>query len=431
MTQSTMPNRMLKRDVGIFGATMLGLGSILGTGIFVALAFATQIAGVYVLPAIGVAALVAFCNGMSSAQLAARHPLSGGTYEYGYRWLSPTLGFAAGWMFLAAKSASAATAALGAAGYLLQWTPYPDGRLSVIVAIVLTLLLTLLVLSGLRRSNRVNTVIVFATVLSLVIFSAALLGVSPAKSNAISQTAVDPIGLRSFLEACALMFVAYTGYGRMATLGEELHNPERNIPKAILATLLVSMLLYLLTGWAITVQLPSLANSDSSSLTAPLEELARAAGLPGIASLVSLGAITAMLGVLLNLILGLSRVWLAMGRRGDMPAAMANIDKAGQSPYAAVIVTGCVIVGLCSLGDVKTTWSFSAFTVLVYYAITNLSALQLTDKERLYPRALSVLGLCSCLGLAFWVEPSAWLAGLAVLAAGLIWRFGFRLLSRK
>lgn len=431
MTQSTMPNGMLKRDVGIFGATMLGLGSILGTGIFVALAFATQIAGVYVLPAIGVAALVAFCNGMSSAQLAARHPVSGGTYEYGYRWLSPTLGFAAGWMFLAAKSASAATAALGAAGYLLQWTPYSDGRLSVVVAIVLTLLLTLLVLSGLRRSNRVNTVIVFATVLSLVIFSAALLGVSPGKSNAISRTAVDPIGWRSFLEACALMFVAYTGYGRVATLGEELHNPERNIPKAILATLLVSMLLYLLTGWAITVHLPSLENSYSSSLTAPLEELALTAGLPEIASLVSLGAITAMLGVLLNLILGLSRVWLAMGRRGDMPAALASIDKSGQSPYAAVIVTGCVIVGLCTLGDVKTTWSFSAFTVLVYYAITNLSALQLTDKERLYPRALSILGLCSCLGLAFWVEPTAWLAGLAVLAAGLIWRFAFRLLSRK
>ena len=422
---------MLQRDVGIFGATLLGLGSILGTGIFVALAFATQIAGVYVLPAIAVAALVAFCNGMSSAQLAARHPVSGGTYEYGYRWLSPTLGFAAGWMFLAAKSASAATAALGAAGYLLQWTPYSDGRLSIVVAIVLTLLLTLLVLSGLRRSNRVNTVIVSATILSLVIFSAALLGVSVDKSNAISRTAVDPIGWQPFLEACALMFVAYTGYGRVATLGEELHNPERNIPKAILVTLLAAMLLYLLTGWAITAHLPSLANGDSSSLTAPLEQLARSAGLPGIANVVSLGAITAMLGVLLNLILGLSRVWLAMGRRGDMPAALATIDKAGQSPYVAVSVTGCVIVGLCSLGDVRTTWSFSAFTVLVYYAITNLSALQLTAEERLYPRALSVLGLCSCLGLAFWVEPTAWLAGLTVLAVGLSWRFSFRLFSRN
>ncbi|WP_013630126.1 APC family permease [Rubinisphaera brasiliensis] len=431
MNQSTATSGTLKRDVGLFGATLLGLGSILGTGIFVALAFASQIAGVYVLPAIGVAALVAFCNGMSSAQLAARHPVSGGTYEYGYRWLSPTLGFAAGWMFLAAKSASAATAALGAAGYLLQWTPYSDSRLSVVVAIVLTLLLTLLVLSGLRRSNRVNTAIVSATVLSLVIFSVALLGVSPDNADALSRTAVDPLEWRSFLEACALMFVAYTGYGRVATLGEELHNPERNIPKAIFITLLVSMLLYLLTGWAITAHLPSLANSGSPAFAAPLEELARSAGLPGIAGLVSLGAITAMLGVLLNLILGLSRVWLAMGRRGDMPAALANIDRAGQSPYAAVIVTGCVIVGLCSLGDVKTTWSFSAFTVLVYYAITNLSALQLTPEERLYPRALSVLGLCSCLGLAFWVEPTAWLAGLTVLAAGLIWRFGFRLLSRK
>jgi len=431
LPSSPPPSRLLVRSVGVGGATLLGLGSILGTGIFVALAFAAQIAGHYVLGAIAVAAGVAFCNGMSSAQLAARHPVSGGTYEYGYRWLTPLLGFAAGWMFLAAKSASAAAAALGAAGYLLRWTSLDVTTWLVPIALSLTAFMTFLVISGLRRSNRVNTAIVATTILSLLGFVFCVFLHDPASaSNAFSGATVDlPFSWPSFLEACALMFVAYTGYGRVATLGEELHEPERNIPKAILATLFVSMTLYLLVSWAVT-SMPGAVTEIDSNNAAPLELIASQLNQPWIAGVVAIGAVTAMLGVLLNLILGLSRVWLAMGRRGDMPGALANIDHAGQSPYVAVIVTGVAIAGLACLGDIKTTWSFSAFTVLLYYAVTNLSALQLSAEERLYSRILPILGLCSCLGLAFWVEPSAWIAGLGVLFAGLTWRFAFRRLVK-
>jgi APA family basic amino acid/polyamine antiporter len=160
---------------------------------------------------------------------------------------------------------------------------------------------------------------------------------------------------------------------------------------------------------------------------APLEVAASRFGVPLVAEVVAVGAITAMLGVLLNLILGLSRVLLAMGRRGDMPPATARIDAAGTTPYVAVIVVGVAIAALVLIGNVKTTWSFSAFTVLIYYAVTNLAALRLGAAERLFPRWIAWVGLAACLFLAFWVEVQIWLAGLGLIAVGLLWH----LLARR
>ena len=124
--ESTPPPAALARVVGLWGAVWMGLGSILGTGVFVSLGIATGVVGSGVVLAVALAALVATANGLSSAQLAAAHPVSGGTYEYGHRLVNPVAGFTAGWMFLAAKSASAATAALGCAGYLLHTLGLPD-----------------------------------------------------------------------------------------------------------------------------------------------------------------------------------------------------------------------------------------------------------------------------------------------------------------
>ena len=218
------------------------------------------------------------------------------------------------------------------------------------------------------------------------------------------------------------MFVAYTGYGRIATLGEEVREPRRTIPKAIIITMVVTMLLY------ITVALVSVGTVGVAALStgagvqaAPLESAARSFGIPGSTQILAIGAITAMLGVLLNLILGLSRVVLAMGRRRDMPGVLARLNKAGTTPYWAVIVVGVAIAGLVMTGNVKTTWSFSAFTVLIYYTITNLAALRLPTQGRLYPKWLAWLGIAACLFLAFWVEQQIWLTGLGLIVAGIIW----------
>lgn len=223
------------------------------------------------------------------------------------------------------------------------------------------------------------------------------------------------------------MFVAYTGYGRIATLGEEVHEPRRTIPRAIIVTLLVTMVLYSVVA---VVAVGSIGASDLNDATleegAPLEVVARTFDFPVAVILISVGAMTAMLGVLLNLILGLSRVLMAMGRRGDMPVLVSRLNASQTTPFVAVTVMGCVIAGLVLIGNVKTTWSFSAFTVLIYYALTNLAAVQLDDSERLFARWISWAGLGACLFLAFWVERDIWMIGLGLIGLGLVWQWGFR-----
>lgn len=422
MTASPSPPQpALRRELGTFGATLMGLGSILGTGAFVSIGIAAGITGPSVVLATALAALVATCNALNSAQLAAAHPVSGGAYEYGYRLLHPAAGFTAGWMFLCAKTASAATAALGFAGYLLHMLGYPGGFVQVGLAVAGVLVLTALVAGGIRRSNTANTLIVLFTVGSLTAF---IVGVAPAgiRGGAANLTPFfgEAGGGASFLQATALMFVAFTGYGRIATLGEEVHDPRHTIPRAIIITLAISALLY------IALALGSVAAAGAGPLgtltethAAPLESVAAAFAAPPVAWAVGLGAITAMLGVLLNLILGLSRVLLAMARRGDAPGFLAAIAEKSATPAAAVWAVGLAIAALALVGNVKTTWSFSAFTVLVYYAINNLAALRLPAEERLYPRFFAVGGLAACLFLAFWVDVQVWLAGLGLIGAGL------------
>ena len=420
MSSSGSPPSSLARVLGVPGAVLMGLGSIVGTGIFVSIGTAAGVAGGSVLVAVALAAVVATCNGLSSAQLAAAHPVSGGAYEYGHRYATPTVGFIAGWMFVCAKTASAATAGLGFGGYALALIGHTDRTVQIALAAAAVAALTWIVAGGIRRSNRMNAIIVAITVIALVGFVIA--GLSHVSVAHLDLTAASP---RQIAHATALMFVAYTGYGRIATLGEEVHDPARTIPRAIVMTLLAACVLYV----AVTVVAVGAAGGEglaraTRASAAPLETIAAGFASP-VRYLVAVGAVTAMLGVILNLLLGISRVVLAMARRGDAPKRLARVH--GSSPRAAVIVTGAVIAALALIGSVKTTWSFSAFSVLVYYAIANWCALRQPADQRRFPRAVPIVGLVSCLGLALWVEPVIWIVGLALIAVGVLAR---ALLSR-
>jgi APA family basic amino acid/polyamine antiporter len=218
------------------------------------------------------------------------------------------------------------------------------------------------------------------------------------------------------------MFVAYTGYGRIATLGEEIRDPKRNIPIAIITTLAVAAALYLSVAWvSISVASPEFFRNATKVQAVPLEIVASQFTLSGAPYVIAVGAVTSMLGVLINLLLGLSRVALAMGRRGDLPKVFARLDQSSRTAPTAVIGVSVLISVLIAIGNVKTTWSFSAFTVLIYYAITNLAAIKMSEEDRRYPRAIAWLGLISCLFLAFWVERMVWATGLGVISIGLLW----------
>ena len=409
-------SEQLQRTTGLAGAVILGLGSIIGTGAFVTIALSAELAGSYLLWAIALAALVAACNGLSSAQLAAIHPVSGGTYEYGYQFLNHDLGFIAGWLFVIAKSASAAAAAIAIGSALQLWFGGAEWLASFYAAGVMTLL-ALLVVGGVRRSNRVNALLVTLSVLALSVF----IGYAVHQQVSVLSSSVPQANsMIDVFAAAALMFVAYTGYGRVATLGEEVRQPRRTIPQAIIATVLVVTMLYLAVGWALLKLPPAVANQQG---------LAAFMQVGVWQQVVIAGAVIAMAGVILNLILGVSRVILAMARRHDLPFALAQLNTERSSAPRAVWATALVMLLLVIGGDLRLAWSLSAFTVLVYYGITNLAALRVPQTQRFVPRWVSVIGLVSCLALVLFIEPLILYLGSALVLVGWLlhrWRWALQ-----
>lgn len=453
----------LRREIGLGGAVLLGLGAILGSGVFVGLPIATTIAGPWVLLAILLAGGLAYCNAMSSAQLAAAHPVAGGTYEYGYRLLSPAWGFTAGWTFLLAKSASAATAALAVAetiasrvSLIEDRSPFAslaasagafvNSRPSLVIMVGLAALGMVVIAAsiGLRRTSTLNGLLVTFTLIGLLAFAG--LGVRYLlliRGDVVAQqfwsALVDPkpAELSNLPLATALAFVAFTGYGRLATLGEEVTDPGRTIPRAVITTLSIAIVIYFVTSmlvW-IVIYLPAPDENASASLVGCAWHFTHgwlsAPWTTAIRWLIAIAALTALLGVLLNLVLGLSRVWLAMGRRGDMPYILDRVNRRGV-PVPATIVSGILIALLVLVGrDVRTTWSFSAFSVLIYYAITNLACMRLPAEQRRYPRSLAWIGLASCLSLAWFVDWTSIVVGTGLIAIGLLWHFMRRSEARE
>lgn len=424
----------MKRVINTSGAVFLGLGSIIGTGIFVSVGLAIGISGYLIFPAILIAAFIALFNGLSSARLAATFPVSGGTYEYAYQTLNPRLGFTAGWTFFAAKTASAATAALGFSGYLGWVLGYQDKWIISLVAFLSVIAITALVSAGIKRSDIANRIIVGFTLFVLFIFS--LTGILYSGNNgsvfSANSFSIDfnSYGIHGVFHAAAMMFVAFTGYGRIATLGEEVRNPSKTIPRAVVLTLLFTMFIYMIVtyaalGLADAETLSEAAIKQASTLYAASTFIP----LNAVNYLVIIGGATAMLGVLLNLVLGISRVVLAAARRNDMPEIFSRINANNGSPVNSVWLTGSVIALICLFGDLYTTWSFSAFTVLLYYSITNLSAIRLTREQRKMPLIIPIVGFIGCLSLAFWVDPYIWITGIIFVFIGLAYQFTYQKLA--
>lgn len=421
-------SNQLIRVITLPGAIGIGLGSIIGTGVFVTLGLGAGLAGPWLLVAIAIAGGVAMCNGLSSAQLAAVHPVSGGTYAYGRRFIHPWAGFTAGWVFLLAKAASCATAALGFGGLVAWITGKPgEGWTMTLAALGSLLVVTSAALAGVTRSVRFNYILLTVTVLALVtmVFAAApaaLKGWSGMSWAAIDDRSISAPGV---LEAAALAFVAFAGFARIATMGEEVREPRRTIPKAVVFTLLAAIVLY---GLVAFTGLGVLGAGDfaarSSADAAPLMAVARAVEAPTLAWMLAAGSAAALLAVQLNLIMGLSRVALAAGRERDLPTPLSRIDRHGV-PMIATIVVALAIAAIIAIGSVPMAWSLAAGSVLVYYAITNLSAMRVAE-GRFIARWVHTLGLTGCLALGVFVESVVLGVMFALIAAGLGVRWACR-----
>jgi len=411
------PGSGLRRDLGLLDAVGIGFGAIVGAGIFVVTGVAAGIAGPAFLLGLLLAGIAAAANALSSAQLAAEYPQSGGTYEYGYRVLAPWAGFAAGWMFLASKVSAAGAVALGLAGYLERLVPGLPPRA---VAVGAILLFTGLNYFGVRRSSRANLAIVAVSLGSLVLFAA--LGAPDFRVENLRPFA--PHGWRGVTEAAAVLFFAYTGYARIATLGEEVREPRTTIPRAVLVTIGGAILLYLAVA---LVAIGVTGAGALASTPAPLAVAAGRTGIPWLVVVVSVGGATAMLGVILSQLLGLSRMVFAMARRGDLPRILERVHPAHAVPDRAVLLVGAASAAVAATGTLRGVAAAASFTILVYYAIANVAALRMPAEAKLYPDAVPAAGLAGCLLLAASLAPGTIAVGAGVLAAG----FAARWLARR
>ncbi|OHV39761.1 transporter [Parafrankia soli] len=404
-TAAGVPNE-LRRRLGVPDTVVIGLGSMIGAGIFVALAPAAHAAGSGLLLGLALAAVVAYCNATSSARLAARYPASGGTYVYGRERLGAFWGYLAGWGFVVGKTASCAAMALTVGSYV-----WPGQAHAVAVAAVVAL--TAVNYAGVQKSAWLTRAIVAVVlvVLAGVVLAVLTCGEADAARLSIGRDA----SFGGVLQAAGLLFFAFAGYARIATLGEEVRDPGRTIPRAIPLALAITLVVYVLVAIAV---LAVLGPSQLADATAPLSDAVRAAGAGWLAPVVRVGAAVAALGSLLALILGVSRTTLAMARDRHLPHALAAVHPRFGVPHRAELAVGAVVAVLAATADVRGAIGFSSFGVLAYYAIANVSAWTLTPGEGRPHRLIPVLGLAGCLTLAFALPPASVIAGVAVLAVG-------------
>lgn len=408
----------LKRDLRLRDAIGIGLGAIIGAGIFVVTGVAADVAGPSFLIGLLLAGIVATFNALSSAQLAATYPQSGGTYEYGYQVLNPWLGFAAGWVFLASKLAAAGTVALGFASYFITLFPIAFER---VIAVIAAIILTAVNYFGIRRTGNLNTFIVLISIASLALFI--LAGIPSIRGENLVPFA--PEGWRGTLEATALLFFAYTGYARLATLGEEVHEPKKTIPRAIVWALGIASVLYLGVAY---VAVASVGSETMAGSNSPLEAAARTFQFPWVVIYVGVGATTAMLGVLLSQLLGISRMIFAMSRKKDLPAIFDRVHPVHGVPDRGILMAGAIAILVALFGTFKAIVAAAAFTILIYYSIANLAAIRMRKEDKLFPDWIPVAGFISCILLAFTMPLDVIGTGLGLLAAGFLWRVVYRYL---
>lgn len=392
----------LRRRLGLFDTVTLGLGSMVGAGIFVAMSPAAAAAGTGMLIGLAVAAAVAVCNATSSARLAALYPQSGGTYVYGRERLSPFWGHTAGWSFIVGKTASCAAMALTVGYYV--WPAYANA-----VAVASVVALTAVGYAGIQRSATLTRIIVALVLALLATVVVVVLGFGTADTSRLALG--DDVSAYGVLQAAGLLFFAFAGYARIATLGEEVRDPARTIPRAVGLALAIALVVYAVVAVAVLAQLGS---AGLGSAAAPLSEAVRAAGFPQLSPVVSVGAAVAALGALLALLLGVSRTTLAMARDRYLPHALAAVHPRHGTPHHAELAVGAVVAVVAALVDVRAAIGFSSFGVLLYYAIANASAWTLGA------RIVPAVGLIGCLTLAFTLPLTSVLAGAAVVLIGMM-----------
>ncbi|MDG4828752.1 APC family permease [Solwaraspora sp. WMMD1047] len=409
------PDRLARR-LGTGDAVVIGLGSMIGAGVFAAFAPAAAAAGTGLLVGLLIAAVIAYCNAAASAQLAAAYPTSGGTYIYGRARLGDWWGFLAGWGFVVGKTASCAAMALTFASYAVPGPWWAQRAVAVLGVVGLAALNY----RGVTRTVRLTRVLVASSLTALAVVVAGIaVGGGADTANLGDWSDLGAGGAYGILQAAGLLFFAFAGYARVATMGEEVRDPRRTIPRAIPIALFVTVAVYLVVGVA---ALLGAGPARLAAAAAPLTTAVEVAGAGALAPVVRVGAALAALGALLALIAGIGRTGLAMARHRDLPGWLAAVHPEHRVPHRAEVALAVVVGVLVATVDLREAIGFSSFGVLVYYAVANVAAITQPASDRRWPRPLNALGAAGCLLLVATLPWQSVLAGVAMFAVGIAGR---------
>jgi APA family basic amino acid/polyamine antiporter len=405
--EPAQPGTRLARRLGLGDAVVLGLGAMIGAGVFAAIGPAAEAAGSGLLVALGLAAVVAYANALSSAELARLYPRSGGAYVYGRERLGSFWGFLAGWGFVVGKTASCAAMALTFGAYAAPSLARPLAIAAVVALVAVNYL-------GVDKTANATRAIVAVVLAALALVVAASLFGGEAASGRLTPV-LGTGGAYGVLQAGGILFFAFAGYARIATLGEEVRDPSRVIPRAIPLALGIALAVYAAVAVAALAAVGADALAGSAS---PLATAVASGSLDELEPAVRIGAAVASLGVLLSLLAGVGRTTFAMAGDRELPRWLAAVHPRHRVPHRAEVAIGAVVVAVVAVADVRSAIGFSSFAVLLYYAIANASALTLRRDERRRPRAVPVLGILGCVVLAFALPVLSVATGAAILAAG-------------
>jgi basic amino acid/polyamine antiporter, APA family len=401
----------LKREIGLFGATALGIGAIIGSGIFIVTGIVAGMAGPAMIISVLIAGVIALFSALCVAELSAYLPEEGGTYAYAQKLISPFAGFIAGWIWVFSNIFVGAAVSLGFAHYFATLFPaLPVKGIAVIICLIFIIINYI----GLKESTILNNTLVTLKVLILLFFIAFGLGFF----STTNLTPLAPAGISGILSGAALIFFAYTGFARVTIMAEEVQNPRVTIPRSIYLALAISTILYIFVS-IIAVGLvgaPALSQSGS-----PLADAIRVTGSSPAVLLISTGAMIATASVLLTTIMGISRIVFAMSRKGDLPVFLNRLHPRFNTPHYAIWLSGACMIAAILLADLTLVVAVSTFAMLVFYLIADIAAFKIPSDYQQFPRIVPVIGAVSCIALIGFLTTNSWIIGCISLAIGIVY----------
>jgi APA family basic amino acid/polyamine antiporter len=456
----------LKRALGPWNLTALGIGAIIGTGIFVLTGtVAAQNSGPAVVLSFVIAGLASVFAALCYAEFASLVPMAGSAYTYGYATLGEFIAWIIGWDLVLEYALGAVTVAIGWSGYVVSFlhdigidvparlsaahgsqVTLADGSTVTAIfnlpAVIIIAIITALLVVGIKESANVNNVIVFIKVAVVLIFIVgAIHAVSPANWHPfIPPQAVGPDGLpikgafgwSGVMTGAAVVFFAYIGFDAVSTAAQEARNPQRDMPIGIIGSLLVCTFLYILVSGIATGVVPY----TELNVPDPIAVVADRAGLGWISSFIKLGAIAGLSSVILVMLLGQSRVFYSMARDGLLPEWVNKVHPRFQTPWITSIVTGLAVAIPAGWFTVREAGSLVSIGTLLAFVIVSIGILVLRVREPGLPRpfkapiiwftapagALSALYLMVSLPWRTWERLIIWF----VIGLVLYGTFGYR-----